>query len=111
MESRKFQLGVGDLVSGTVRTEVPDLDDRTKGDRTPVEFETGMVVLDIDFDRRLRERKRGSGRSGVRFGDRAKGVCCVTLVDPDGEIFERFLPVDKDDPSQRAAQTRKWMPR
>ncbi len=110
VESRKFNLGVGDLVRGTVRTEVPDLADRTIVDRAQVEFETGMAVLDIDFGRRLRERKRGSGRNGVRFGDRAKGVCCVALVGPDGELVERFLPVDKDDPSQRAAQARKWTP-
>jgi len=110
VESRKFDLGVADLVSGTARTEAPDLEDRTKVDRALVDFETGMAVLDIDFDRRLRERKRGSGRNGVRFGDRAKGVCCVALIGPDGELVERFLPVDKDNPSQRAAQARKWMP-
>ena len=110
VESRKFQLGVGDLVSGTVRTEVPALENRNTVDRAQVEFETGMAVLDIDFDRRLRERKRGSGRKGVRFGDRAKGVCCVALIGSDGELLERFLPVDKDDPSQRAAQARKWAP-
>lgn len=110
VESRKFQLAVGDPVAGRVRAEVPDLEDPRKADRALVDFDGGAVVIDLDFDRLIRERKRGGGREGVRFADRTKGVCAVALVDSHGTLTERFLPIDKEDPSLRAAQSRKWKP-
>lgn len=110
VESRKFQLAVGDPVGGQVRVEVPDLDDPRKGDLALVDFRSNAVLMDLDFNRSFRERKRGGGRDGVRFSDRTKGVCAVAVVDASGSLSERFLSVDKDDPSLRAAQSRKWKP-
>ncbi len=60
VESRKFQLSVGDSVSGHVRAEVPDLEDPKKADRALVYFDGGAVIMDLDFDRMLRERKRAA---------------------------------------------------
>jgi len=110
VESKKFQVAVFDAVRGISRAPVPAIDDPTKVDRPEVPFDAGAVVLDLDFDRPLRERKKGQGRTGLRFADRVKGVCCAALVKPDGTLVERFLPVDKDNPSQRAAAARIWTP-
>lgn len=110
VESRKFLFSIGDVIQGECRTPVPDLDNPTEVDHAPVVYETGAAVLDIDFERPLRERKKGQGRAGVRFGNRTKGVCAVAMIGPDGDLFERYLPVDKDNPSSRAAQARKWAP-
>ncbi len=110
VESRKLQLAVGDAVAGEVRVEVPDLEDPLVADLALVDFHSDAILLDVDFDRPFRDRKRGGGREGVRFGGRTKGACAVALVDSSGTLSERFLPIDKDDPSLRAAQSRKWKP-
>jgi len=108
--SRKFDLGIGDPVGGHSREKVPSLEAGKPYDNADIDFDTGSVVLDIEFNRLLRERKRGSGRDGVRFADRAKGSCAVAVIGPDGRMIEHLLPVDKDNPSQRVAQSRVWLP-
>jgi len=108
--SRKFDVSVGDPVGGHSRERVPSLDPGKGSDNADIDFDTGFVVMDIEFDRPLRERKRGTGREGVRFADRSKGTCAVAVIGPDGRMIEHWLPVDKDNPSQRVAQSRVWQP-
>ncbi len=91
------RFGVGDKLAREARATVPDIDDPTVTDRALVPFEADAAILDIDFGRAYREKKRGSGRGGSAY-PAVGSVCAVVLVDSSGKLHERFLPADKGNP-------------
>ncbi len=103
------KFGVGDTLSFSERCEVPSLTDPTKTDRAMVGFDTGLSVVDIDFDRPYRERKKGSSREGVKFGS-ATTACSIVLADAQGRLHERFLATDKANPAKRQYAAREFKP-
>jgi hypothetical protein len=103
------KFGVGDSLALEQRCKVPPLDPNDSYDLALVPFAVDATVVDIDFDRVYRERKRGSGRSGVRFGPQTS-ACSVVFADSAGRLYERFVPTDKDNPAKRAAADREWSP-
>lgn len=98
------KFGVGQALAVTKRTEVTR-SDTTQVDRPEVEFVANATVVDIDFDRSYRARKRGSRRSGVKF-DRPSKSCCVVLADAAGRLHERCVPTDKSHPGKKEAAGR-----
>ena len=94
----KFRVGDGLQVKR--RVWVPPWEDGSAPENTLVEFATDSSVLDIDFDRDHRERKRGKTRSGVKFNP-ASESCCAVFVDSEGRLQERFVAVDKGHPHKR----------
>ncbi len=97
------KFGVGQALAVTKRTEISRSD--TEVDRPRVEFTADATVVDIDFDRAYRARKRGSRRSGFKF-DRPSTACCVVLADATGRLHERFVPTDKSHPGKKEAANR-----
>lgn len=107
---RRFKFSEGDRMSGEARVRVPSIDDPTVAQDAGIEFSAGATVLDIDFNRAYRERKRGSAsRTGVRFGGPTT-ACSVVFLDDSGRLHERFVATDKASPDKRTAQGRLWAP-
>ena len=101
------KFSVGDPLDLGKIVEVPTEDGSTE--RTTVEFKTDATVVDIDFERVVRERKKGTGRAGVRFA-RGTKVCCAVFADAAGRLQERCVPTDKAHPDKRTVQDRLWRP-
>jgi len=100
VKSRRHKFGIGDSVAITQRTEVPNLLDPGESDNVEVDYSAGAAVLDVDFSRAFRERRRGKGSGGVRFAA-PRAETALVLVDRDGHLSERIVPRDKDDPARR----------
>lgn len=105
----RFRFGVGDALRREDRVEVPSLDDPNATERPLVEFAAGAAIVDIDFVRAFRERKKGSSRAGVKFGPMST-ACCVVLADAEGRLYERFVQTDKRHPNKREIHKRVWSP-
>ena len=106
---RRGQFTVGDSMKLQARTVVPgEIEDETE--RPTVEYSAGAKIVDIDFNRTYRERKKGKGRGGWRFGAASK-ACCVVMVGADGRLHERFVATDKTDPRKKTVGDRVWKPR
>lgn len=99
---------VGQPLEVARRAEVPS-DDPTVSDRPLVEFAADAALVDIDFDRVYRGRKRGSGRGGVKF-DRRSTACCVVFSDATGRLHERFVATDRSHPGKRSIANKVWVP-
>ncbi len=101
VKSSRFKFALGDKLSGESRNDVPAWDvDESVPENVLVQYEADATIVDLDFKRPLRERKRGSGRGGVKFGS-AKESCSVVLLDAAGRLHERFVPTDKYDPDKK----------
>lgn len=107
IKSRRVKLGVGAQMRDEQQRVVPDPLDQTIPSRALVEFSSGASVLDVDFQRRRRERRRGTSRTGVRFGDQ-KAETAVVLVDAGGRLIERFVTTDKANDERKMLDGRLW---
>lgn len=108
IKARSQKFSIGDRIAmESKKVKVPSLTQVGGTDRIDVVFDTGAVVLDIDFTRQLRERKRARG--SVKFGGMDE-VVSVTLVDDRGMLHERFVPVEKAHPGKRAVANRVYKP-
>jgi hypothetical protein len=101
------KVGVGEPVASQARCYLPSFTDPTKADRVSVDFDAGVSVIDIDFERPYRERKRGTTRAGVKFGPQTTD-CSVVFVGADGRLHERFVETDKGHPAKRYYGTREY---
>lgn len=99
---------VGEKVAATKRVELPDREDPNGIDRAQVDFDTGVSVLRIDWDRMQREKKRRG--SGVRFQDTLSKGSAVLLAGKSGAVVERFVSTDKANPTKKSAASRVWRP-
>jgi len=104
----KIKLGVGDYVSQETRAPIPDRNDPNAVDQALVNFDTGMVLLDLDFGRTYRDR-RDRGGGGVRFAPPANDTA-VVLVDALGNLHERWVALDKTHPEKKQVADRVWKP-
>lgn len=107
---RRMKCGIGQTLSDRQRIKVPGIDDPNAVETAEVEFTADAVVIDVDLDRPIRERKAGSTPKGVRFGAPANGTAAV-LVDSQGHLTERFVLVDKNHPGKKEATNRLWAPK
>ncbi len=110
VKSRRFKYTVGDRLQGKSRAKVPSLDGSKEYDNAEVEFEADRTVVDIDFDRVYRERRKGSGRTGVKFAA-STTACSVVFMDSAGRLYERFLPSDKSNPAKKEVAKKVWNPK
>lgn len=107
VQSDRFKVGVGDAVEGSSRCIVPSVTG-ADFDQTAVDFTAHATVVDIDFKRPFRERKKGKGRDGVRFAA-PKPACSVVFADSSGRLHERYLPAEKSHPDSRMYRSRKYV--
>jgi hypothetical protein len=101
VKSRRFKAAVGDALADRQVIEVPSDIDPKSAARATVDFDAAQAVIDIDFDRPLRERRRGDSRTGVKFGD-ARTETAIVTVDESGRLVERFVATDKADDDRKA---------
>lgn len=99
-----FNVTVGDGVGGESRARVPD----QENPNPLINFDTGMTVVDVDFHRPVRSRDR-AGRNGIKFGEPDETIA-LTVVNNDGEAYERLAFIDRDDPDQSALKKRLFQP-
>jgi hypothetical protein len=102
----KHRLKIGDRVALEDRVDTPDPDDPAQKFRRPVLFDAGATVVDIDFDRRIRERKIEKG--GVRFLPPGDKTCAVVLIGGNGQLVERLEALDRSDPAKSQIKSRVW---
>jgi len=107
VKSRRFKALVGDPLADSQVIEVPPPDNPTGVTRATVEFSADLTVLDVDFERALRERRRGDSRTGVKFGD-PRAETAVVLVSEEGTLVERFVATDKANEERKAIPL--WTP-
>jgi hypothetical protein len=101
VKSRRHKFGIGDTVKVAQKTTVPSLLTPGKSDSVEVEYSAGATVLDIDFTRAYRERRKGSSPGGVRFAA-PRDETAVVLVDAKGQLTERMVRRDKNHPGKKA---------
>ena len=99
----------GQALSVETRCQVPPLEKGKAFELALVTFNGNATIVDIDYARAYRERKRGTGRTGVKLGPAGTG-CSVVFVDASGRLQERFVPTDKGNPDKTAAGSRVWTP-
>jgi len=100
VKSRRHKFGIGDPVTVAQRTTVPSLLAPGESDSVEVEYTAGATVLDIDFTRAYRERRKGSSPGGVRFAG-PRDETAVVLVDAKGHLTERIVRRDKSHPGKK----------
>jgi len=100
---------IGQSLTFTPRCWAVDFNNPTKSVKALVDINPGLSIIDIDFDSPYRERKRGSSRSGVKFGS-ATTACSFVLAEADGRLLERYVPTDKGHPAKRQYGTREYRP-
>ena len=106
--SHGFKVGVGQAVAGDARAEIPDFEDPTQAFKPVIPFAAGATVVDIDFDRERRERRKERGGIRIMAPER---TTAVVFVDADGGLHERFEVQDRRHPRRSAAKSRVWKPR
>jgi len=106
----RHEVRIGDRVKTVARAEVPVIEDPGAVDRPPVPFDAGMSVLDINYARPLRKRDEIRG-GGIRFSSNLETDCAVILMDDDGELHERQVMRDKDNPEKRRVAKMVWKPK
>jgi hypothetical protein len=105
---RREKFAIGASMKLEARTVVPG-DEPGTTERPTVEYSARAKIVDIDFNRTYRERKKGKGRDGVRFADASK-ACCIVMYGADGRLYERFVATDKKDPRKKTINDRTWKP-
>ncbi len=105
----RLKVGVGQPISGESRVAVRSPDDPAATEFTRVNFDANATVVDIDFDRPYRERKRGRTRQGFKLGAVEKR-CSVTIKGADGRLSERFVLTDKGNPRKKELEGIKYRP-
>lgn len=109
LQSKTIRAGVGDGINGTSKETVPGIVDRATADSANVDFDAQVLVVDIDFKRSYRERKKGAGKTGVKIGG-PSDVAAMVYLGTDGELHERLVPSDRGHPSKKAATERLYRP-
>lgn len=95
VKSRRFSFAVGDKLAGDSRADLPLAGGASGSFKALVDFDVDRSIVEIDFGRSYRERKKAPGsKSGVKFAGRSK-ACSVVFVDAAGRLHERFVPTDK----------------
>jgi len=97
-----FKLGVGDIVGTEQHQPI-------EGEKPSVDFSTQQMVLDIDFDRPWRQRKK-VGRSGFRFAN-PEPATSMTIMDDKGNLSERIVEVDKANPHAKMMAGKVYRPK
>jgi hypothetical protein len=108
----RWQYAIGERLAVSTRAEVRSMDNPNEIERAEVAFEADGAIVDIDFQRPFRERKKGAGKGGVKFGS-ASPACCVVFADSNGRLYERFVPTEKNHPDKLAAVGKSdlWKPK
>ncbi len=102
----KHKLKVGDRVLVEDRVDTPDPQDPESVYRAKVAFDPGATIVDIDFDRRVRERK--AERGGIKFLAPGDKTCAVVVLGPEGQLDERIELLDRSDPTKTALKSKVW---
>jgi len=102
---QSFPLEVGKPITGSKRMQLPSDPD---GMRQLVDFGTGAMVLDVDFDRSYRPVKKGP--DGGMSLQPSKSTVAVVYVDSKGRLQERLLAVDKDSDARKEFQKKARRP-
>ncbi len=106
----RIKAAIGQSLRDKQRIDAPRIDDPTQLDKPEVEFAADAAVVDVDFERAVRERKVGTPPKGVKFAA-APPSTSVVLVDSEGRLQERFVLLDKNHPEKRELTERLWRPK
>ncbi len=98
---------VGQKLAKKARANVPDIFDPTQADYTLVPFSADATVMEIDFKRSYRDRGRAASREGVAYGPPSE-MCSAVLLDANGDLQERFIPIDKANPEKSVYAAKVW---
>jgi len=109
LQSKTIKAAVGDGIAGTSKEAAPGILDRSTTDTANVDFDAQVLVVDIDFKRSYRERKKGTGKTGVKIGAPSE-VPAMAYLGSDGELHERLVPTDRAHPAKKAATERLYRP-
>ena len=93
-----FDVGVGEAIGAQRRTNTKA---NPKGEQ--IDFGTGAVVVDVDARRAFRPKKKN------RFQNPGETQALV-YVDASGQLRERLVDIDKDDPGYKALKDKVYEP-
>lgn len=108
--TRRIKATVGETIRDRQRTPAPAIDDPDVVDNPEVDFLADATLVDIDFDRAIRERRAGTTSKGVKFGALLSSSS-VVFVDSQGRLHERLVSLDKVHPEKREMESRKYNPK
>jgi len=89
----KQTISVGEPIGGEHRVTIT-LPDGTR-DHPPVNFDTGAVVVDIDYDRSVRARRTSRRDGSIKF--EVADTIALVYADAEGNLHERLLELDRSD--------------
>ncbi len=107
--TRRIKATVGETIRDRQRVPAPAIDNPEVVDNPEVDFLADATILDIEFDRPLRERKAGTTPKGVKFGAPSPSGS-VVFADSQGRLYERLVSLDKVHPEKREMTSRLWIP-
>ena len=108
--TRRIKAAVGEMIRDRQRTPAPAVDDPEVVDNPEVDFRADATIVDIDFDRAVRERRTGTTPKGVKFGALLPSSS-VVFVDSQGRLHERIVLLDKVHPQKREMESRRYNPK
>ncbi|MGD8453765.1 MAG: hypothetical protein PVJ57_18280 [Phycisphaerae bacterium] len=95
--SETFDVRVGDVIGGVKKTETGEYDENFDEIREDVDFTTGAIVLDLQFEEPAQIRV-SAGKEG-QFRLRDDDSLVVVYLDPaDGQVKRRLQAADRYDP-------------
>ena len=97
---RKFTVAVGDAIGDVTKVNTPP-----DGERNPVNFDTGARIVDIDFKKQYRSRKRGSSKLGP-----VTETTSIIYVDSTGQLHEQILELVKNSDAYKDMRAQSWKP-
>jgi uncharacterized membrane protein YgcG len=96
----RFNVEVGERLGKEARVKLPD-------ELPKVDFNTGNVVVDIDYDRGIRQVGR-TGRDGSFEIDPLEDTVALVYMDSDGNLHERLLDIDRTAPAYKELKELVW---
>jgi hypothetical protein len=91
---------VGQRIGDVARVEIPPT-----GERVEVNFDTGAIVVDIDFARPYRMPARQPGKRGS-----VENTTALVYLDSSGQLREQLLDFDKVCESYNKMKNLAWKP-
>ncbi len=95
---QQYRVEVGEPIGGTKRVRIMQPDGMPSERPIEVDFRTGAVVVDLDFDRDATVMAPAAGGAGQFELKTSPGALAMVYLDSDGSLAERLSVLDSQDP-------------
>ena len=103
LKQRFLDVQIGKVIGEVKKVKTDDFDDDGKPLREDIDFDTGVVVLDLRFAEPV-DLRTSAGKKG-EFSYRSQASLVMVYLEPaDGQVKQRILAIDRRDPLRKKLQ-------